>query len=268
MTITYKNIRKIIANPAYLFKYCKILKLYKFPRFTETTSDLLGFKIKIADSASFVFMYKEIFEKQVYKFNASSNAPVIIDCGANIGMSVVYFKKLFPLAKIVAFEPDPNIFRILKENIDSQNFSDIKLVNSALWSEEGAMDFFPDRADGGRVAEKISGVAPVLIPAVKLSGYLNEKVDFLKIDIEGAELEVLRECKDALKNVKNIFIEYHSFADKSQKLDELLLILKEDGFRYYIDNFSAIQRQPFSIRGVYSGMDMQLNIYAINERAI
>jgi FkbM family methyltransferase len=261
MFFTLNNFKKILNNPLYLLKYFKIRKLYKFPRFTETTSDLLGFKIKIADSLSFVSMYKEIFEKEIYRFNSKTENPMIIDCGANIGMSVIYFKKLYPRAEIIAFEPDPKIFNILKSNIESLNYSNIKLINSALWSSEKMIDFYADRADGGRAEEKIAEVAPIKVATIKLSNYLNRKIDLLKIDIEGAEFEVLNECKNLLNNVDNIFIEYHSFVNNQQNLHKILEILAVNNFRVNILNAGYTSEQPFIKININLGMDMQLNIF-------
>ena len=66
--------------------------------------------LKIPDSASYLSSREEIFDQQIYRFNTSNSKPYIVDCGANIGLSIIYFKQLFPNAEIVAFEPDEKIF--------------------------------------------------------------------------------------------------------------------------------------------------------------
>ena len=63
------------------------------------------------------------------------------------------------------------------------------------------------------------------VRCVRLNDLLNEEIDFLKIDIEGAELPVLKDCSDNLKNVKNLFVEYHGKYDEMFKLNEILEIL-------------------------------------------
>lgn len=60
-------------------------------------------------------MFNKIFKRQIYNFQIDNPAPYIIDAGANIGLGVIYFKKLFPDAEIIAFEPDPNIFAVMKK---------------------------------------------------------------------------------------------------------------------------------------------------------
>jgi hypothetical protein len=100
------------------------------------------------------------------------------------------------------------------------------------------------------------------VQAVRLRPHLAGKpVDLLKIDIEGAETLVLKDCADLLSNVERLFVEYHSFGDRPQTLHEVLAILSDAGFRVYVS--SAGSAQPFVRRESYLGMDMQLNIFAM-----
>ena len=96
----------------------------------------------------------------------------------------------------------------------------------------------------------------MLIDFIKKIG----KVDLLKIDIEGAEYEVIKDCRRELDDVKNIFIEYHSWNNSSQRLSEILKILEENSYRYYIDGVCGRQ-SPFVNQGDDKNMDLQLNIY-------
>ena len=236
--------------------------LKKIPRYTSAKTILLGKNIEIADVPSFFSMYNEIFKKEVYKFKAESEKPYIIDCGANIGLSIIYFKKLYPEAEIIGFEPDKKIFGVLKNNIRSFGYDDVKIIQKALWNKEGEISFSSEGADAGRLIDKSEINNPSTVMATSLRGYLGRPVDFLKIDIEGAETVVLEDCADLLTNVKNLFVEYHSLGNKEQKLDILLSILKKAGFRYYIYNFGVLSHHPLEEKKTYLGMDMQLNIYA------
>ncbi len=87
----------------------------------------------------------------------------------------------------------------------------------------------------------------------------------LKIDIEGAELDVLMECQDELHNVRNIFVEYHSFKANPQQLGTLLDLLENNGFRYQIQNTAFVSKQAFVKKREEYGMDMQLNIYGFKD---
>ncbi|MDW7695814.1 FkbM family methyltransferase [Flammeovirgaceae bacterium SG7u.111] len=235
-----------------------------FPRFTPTETVLFDKKIKIVDSASFLFIFNEIFKKEIYKFRALNESPYIIDAGANIGLASIYFKKLFPNSEIVAFEPDSTIFETLEFNIQSFEFNNITLVKKALWKEETELTFYHEGADGGRIDNSIKTNKTTVKTAILLK-YLNKPVDFLKIDIEGAEFEVLSSSFNQLTNVHNIFVEYHSFAGKNQQLPELLQLLKNSGFRLYVSSPGLESPQPLLNIKTYEGMDMQLNIYGFRD---
>lgn len=230
-------------------------------RFCEANVKLFGKNFSFPDSASLLFLLKELFEFEIYRFKSDTKEPLIIDCGANIGLSAIYFKRLYPNAKIIAFEPDPKIFSYLERNIASFGFEGVELINKALWSDEAELEFYSEGADGGRIKEAGDREKIVKIKTEKLSKHLSQKVDFLKLDIEGAEYEVLNECKHLLDNVENIFIEYHSFVDKKQNLSLILKILEENGFRYYIEHIGVKSAHPFENISNYVGFDNQLNIF-------
>lgn len=241
------------------------LNLLRFrDRYTAFGITIDGRKFFGVDKSSFMYMYEEIFENEIYKFNASTDKPFIIDCGSNIGLSVIYFKTLYPNSTILGFEPDPEIFKVLKKNIEINQLSNITLIEGCLAKEEGALTFFQEGADGGRtnvsddIKSKFKGLE---VKAYKLSSFIDKPVDFLKIDIEGAEGEVLGEISGKLNYVKNIFIEYHSFADKLQNLGLILTTLEKAGFRYYLTSIGVSSAHPFIERNVYSGFDLQVNIF-------
>jgi FkbM family methyltransferase len=231
-------------------------------RFVAGNIDLFGKNIEYVDIASYDSTKSEVIDQEIYKFNTDSKQPVIIDCGANIGLSLIYFKKLYPNCKITAFEPDPKIFQTLRNNIEIFGFNDIELVNRALWSNEGEISFYSEGADGGRIDDKVYGNGNLItLQTTKLSNFITGKIDFLKIDIEGAETEVLKECQDKLHLVDNIFIEYHSMVNSIQTLSEILEILRNQGFRYYISHIGIKSIHPFIEKKISLGMDNQLNIF-------
>ena len=222
-----------------------------------------GNKFKYLDKASFDFIFDELFVKNIYKFKTLSESPVIIDCGANIGLSIVYFKRNFPSAKILAFEADPTVYEVLVENISKFDYKDVTLLNYALWDDECEISFNSEGSDGGRIdTTLITGQNLVSCKTARLSSYLNQKIDMLKIDIEGAEVKVLNECKDLLVNVDNLFVEFHSFSNEKQELSVLLKILEENNFRYYISQTGSEMVTPFIQIIDYLGIDNSLNIFA------
>ncbi len=248
---------------------CKIvlIRIYfsRLKRFKAGFYFQKGKKIKYVDAASFAFIYEELFYKQIYKFECSTSTPYIIDAGANIGLSIIYFKTLYPNAEIVAFEPDDKVFETLEYNIKGFDFSNVTLVKKALWNKETFLEFMSEGADGGRIAVDGDDKKIIKVPAQSLRSYLNKKVDFLKIDIEGAECIVLEDCADLLHHVDKIFVEFHSFINNPQNLQKILSILHSAGFRYNIQHIGVFSPNPFINIYNYSGMDNQLNIFAFKE---
>ncbi len=236
--------------------------LKELPRYTAAELEIFGKKIKIPDFASFRSASNEIFNREIYKFRTETEKPYIIDCGANIGLSIIYFKKTYPNAEIIGLEPDKEIFKLLKSNVNSFGYNDVRLLEKAVWDKESEEDFFSEGADGGRLSKKEESKKFIRVGTVRLRKYLEKPVDFLKIDIEGAEVAVIRDCADLLPKVKNLFVEYHSFCNDEQELDILLNILNKAGFRYYIRNGGVLSQNPFFEKRDYAGMDMQLNIFA------
>jgi uncharacterized protein (DUF927 family) len=88
----------------------------------------------------------------------------------------------------------------------------------------------------------------------------------LKMDIEGAENDVILDCGNSLKKVQNIFIEYHSYMNSQQKLSELLNVLEQNNFRYFIRNDSS-RNMPLINKTNKSNptMDLQLNIFGYRD---
>lgn len=260
----FKFIRRFFNNPE-LFIYAWLrIKLLTIPRFTEFSIKLHGWDLHIPDSISFLSAYKEIFWRKIYAFNFKDKSPIILDLGANIGLSILFFKKMYPEARIVAFEADPKIYECLKKNVHGNGYNDVELINKAIWSEKTILKFSPDGADGGRVIvaenQKVLEIETVAICEI----LENKKFDFIKMDIEGAEDVVLPACEKYLAEVNLLFVEYHSPVGGTQSLDKILNILLSSGFRIQIHNLVP-EPSPFINWPVYNGFDLQLNIFARKE---
>lgn len=224
----------------------------------EKKTSLFGKHISITNFFWYIHGLNEIFLDRTYQFNTDKKNPLILDCGANIGLSVIFFKRLYPKARIIAFEADKDIVLTLESNLHNFGFDDVEILPKAVWTANTVLSFKSDGAVGGQISTDTDGV--VKIDAIRLKDYLSDEVDFLKIDIEGVEYEILMDCAEKLCNVKNIFIEYHSFLKNEQKLDEILLILKKAGFKYYIKEAWNNMPNPYIDKRI-SHYDLQLNIF-------
>ena len=220
-----------------------------------------GRPMQVADADSFLGAYKEIFFDRVYAFSSATPRPLIIDGGANIGLATLFFKRIYPQSRVIAFEADPSIFELLKQNIGSFHLPNVQLVNAALWNSDTSLSFTAEHGASGHIATFTDTGDSVPVSAMRLKSWLHEKIDFLKLDIEGAEYEVLDDCREELRNVQNLFVEYHSPASSEQRLSRILDILSGAGFRYQIHEAFTLPH-PFLDRRLASQMDLQLNISA------
>ena len=91
-----RELAKLVFSPAQLKARRELERVRKQPRYTPGTTTLFGRLLEYVDSSSYFFLHEEIFTEEIYAFNSANSRPRIIDGGANIGLSVIYFKRRFP----------------------------------------------------------------------------------------------------------------------------------------------------------------------------
>ncbi len=234
-----------VFSSKYLFltTYLKIRALKLFTQFLKNGHHQIKFfnhLIKYLDYEELVYIFREIFIYKDYYFISNNTKPCIVDLGSNIGLSLLFFKMIYPESEIMAFEADDKTFEILKYNILKNNILDVTLYNKAVSNSIGKITFYydPNKPGCGR-----SGIMSKDLPACKeieavmLSDYINRQVDFLKMDIEGAEGLVLAELANSgrLHYIKKMVFEYHTnLNSEKNKLSEILRILEDHNFGYQI----------------------------------
>jgi len=240
-------------------KYLKHLpsnKLHSHKLFDNPTLFYEGYE--------FLHGITEIFIEEVYKQTLPENA-IIIDCGANIGLSVIYMKRNYPSARITAFEPDNKNYELLRKNLQSHNISNVEIRKEAVWIEDTMISFIEEGNMGSKI-EQTNKSGQCLVKAVRLKDFLQLKVDFLKLDIEGAEYQVLKDIQYDLKNVNNLFVEYHGLFNQSGELIEIFSILKNAGFNFYIKEATSVYNHPFMASKTSNAYDVQLNIFCFRKK--
>src|SRR3989344_4899479 len=181
---------------------------------------ILGLTISFLNIRELLEIFKDIFILKEYDFVSRKANPKIIDCGSHIGLGVLFFKKIYPKAEITAIEPNPKNFRILSQNISQNNLKKIKLVNAAVTRAGSRVIFYRSKQATNVFAREMN---------------LWSWGEFLKIDIEGSESEVLSEIKDKLYLVKKLVIEFHNETKEDFKnLKKILEILDKESFNFYL----------------------------------
>ncbi len=220
-----------------------------------------GFILHYIRPYEVVKTYKELFVQEIYRFTAKHNSPLILDCGANIGLSSIYFKTIYPNAILHAYEPDSKLFDVLKQNIESNKFSNVHLHQAAIWIADTELSFDNKGSEASHI--DLSGTSANMVKALSLANLLSqfEHIDLLKMDIEGAEYEVVQSCVAHLHKIENFFLEYHGKVNETHKLVTLLDIVKTAGFNVYIKMAADNLQSPFAQKNTGEIYDVQLNIF-------
>ena len=187
----------------------------------------LSTRLRIRENLADYLTLKEILVAEVYNGlkQRLGECRTIIDLGANIGLATLYFAEKFPHARILAVEPESSNFKMLLQNAH-------KLVRegrcvplqAAAWHEDSTLDLLNPEGDHYEFVfgEKSGGSVRALSMMSILASSGFEMVDLLKVDIEGAEVELFRGPLDWLPRVRALAIEFHGDARKMSHFDEIM----------------------------------------------
>ncbi len=210
-----------------------------FPKLPIQQEELFGYRVRFFDYFMLASLYETMFVNKDYYFETNSAHPLVLDCGSNFGLAVLFMKVAHPGCRVIAFEPDATTFQALRDNVERNGWKDVELHNQAVARTAGTMDFYHDpQMPGWGLMSLHKNRGPQhsqKVEAVRLSDFVNEEVDFLKMDIEGAETEVLEELAAAnkLRHVKAMVIEYHHHIEPcTDQMAGTLRLLEENGFGY------------------------------------
>lgn len=164
--------------------------------------------------------------------------PIIIDVGSNCGASVLFFKLNYPNAFITCYEPCLNTFNLLNDNLNQ--LKNVKTNNFGLWNKEGEfrLNYGPQKLTGSfslKEWEEDNGgeYIKTKILSDEINNFDDNKVDLLKIDAEGAEVEIMYELFSNIRShtIQNIFLEYHGEVIKNALIEDFSSIynVKEVG---------------------------------------
>ncbi len=206
---------------------------------------LAGASLRLAEAESAWILLHELLVRRAYDFDAAgAAAPRVIDGGAHVGLGVYAVKRRHPDARITCFEPEPDNLALLEENIRHNGWTGVEALPYALAAKEGEVVFHRVRGESmaGSTSRRMgrkSG-ATVRVQARRLGPYLREPVDFLKVDIEGPEAEVLADAAGpegrGLDGVRNVFCEYHHGRGLDpHRLPALLATLTDAGFTLQVN---------------------------------
>lgn len=227
------NLTQIYREPYRTLWALGRLKQYS-DKFHPLNANIGRWNVTYIDGHALRSMWTLQFLRRYNDFYSPNDSPRILDCGSNIGVSVIRYKELYPLSRITAFEPDPDICKVLRMNIARNNLSDVEVVEAAVWTANGTLPFTrlpQDDTQAGHLGLSEFSKETITVPTVWLGDYIQTPIDFVKLDIEGAELDVLMSCRHLLTNIRQMIIEVHYYVNKPDVLIEILNLLKSSGFK-------------------------------------
>jgi len=210
----------MIASPVY-DSFLGKLKL--------VTSTLDGFHIIIRPFSEDTSIIREVFERKVYEAYVRPHPnDVVIDVGAHLGSFTIRAAKMVrPKGLVVALEPYPENYELLKTNVRLLHTpSNIISVRTALGDREGFADLFLNGGYMGHSSIITRKTKSIKVPITTLDRLVTElgieHVDFVKIDVEGAEYDVLKGAENTLKsNDIRLSMETHGKAVRRKVIDLL-----------------------------------------------
>lgn len=203
------------------------------------------------NSEEFRILKREIFGRNDYYVELENESPVIVDAGAYIGDTVLYFKHLYPNARVIALEPYPHSFAILKRNVEENQLTNVELVPSALAPKAGEVtlhadvsghDWFTTVSYLQNGWDKRQKTKAIKVRGVTLAETVRGPIDLLKMDIEGMEVPVLKSLVGQFGRIKNIIAEVHPIGGKLPK--EILKILQQAGYHLEIRVEGKVSEDP------------------------
>ncbi|KXA99221.1 hypothetical protein AKJ42_03540 [candidate division MSBL1 archaeon SCGC-AAA261C02] len=173
------------------------------------------------------------------KFCKIKEGQIVVDAGAGIGLDTVSMAKVVGgKGRVIAIEPHPISLKYLRKNVECNNLDNVKIVEKGLWRRRGTAELFvADRFTAhSMIKEEISGKVKrkIIIRTDSLDNILSEsgmkKVDLIKMDIEGAEIEALKGSKNILRITEKVLIETHHDY-RVDTAEEVVRLLRLEGFR-------------------------------------
>lgn len=190
--------------------------------------------LDFADLHSVYHELKQIFAHNIYGFSTDNQEPIILDCGAHVGLATMYFARRYPHSQIHSFEADPKIFRLLQSNIANAGLNNVVAYGRAVWTHDKGVGFRLSGDDSGCVDQSEAET----VPSVRLKNFLENfnHIDLLKLDVEGAEFAILEDCNTTLNHINNIIIEVHHLSNIQPQLSKIFQFLENSNFHYTISD--------------------------------
>lgn len=215
----FKDLKYVLKTEQLLFE----LATFLFSGHSQNLQYVYVFYslIFFTDADHFKWTLKEVFFQQIYNCHLNNlKNPVVIDIGANVGTSIIYFKKISPNTKIFAFEPNETACTALYQNLLANNINNVEVNHCAVVSSrylKKTVTFYqsPISSCSSTKQEYLDSrfsFQKTLVPTININDIFmaHKNIDLLKIDIEGGEYDLIQDIVDFSNNIRHMIIEFHN----------------------------------------------------------
>ena len=274
MLSMYKKAFKILRGHGIeKFYPAKVISRFIFSHLKPSFVEVQGHKMFIDSKSSLRLLILgayEPFETELVQ-KEIKRGDVVLDIGANIGYYTLIFAKLVgEEGKVFAFEPDPTNFSLLKKNVEINGYKNVELVQKAVSNKTGKIKLYLSRYNNvcHCIYNSHDGRQSIEVETIRLDDYFknyNGEVDFIKMDIEGAEGEAIQGMFNLLKKNNNVKIitEFLPIGLKSSSInpEKYLKLLIELGFKLYEINEREKKIKPVNIPKLLEMYSPEKGIY-------
>jgi len=236
--ITFFKLVKTLKNyPLYLKDYFgKIKNRYIFYKLRN------GLRYKLRGGSTDRFILNEVWIHKSYNpkgFEIKSD-DIVVDIGAHTGIFTILASYYAKNGKVYAFEPMKENYELLKENIKLNSAKNVEAINKAVSNKSGKIKFYVSQTKnkGQNSLFKLDkSQKEEIVEKISFKDFLRKipKIDFLKIDCEGAEYEILFSLsKKELEKIKKISMEFHNYGKYTG--EDLAKFLHKNGFKIKLIN--------------------------------
>ena len=261
LILIYRGIFKILSGYGIERRFSVVKRVHKFivSHLKSNFAEVQGYKMFLDDRDSLRLSINGIYsplgtaicKKEIKK------GDIVLDLGAHIGYYTLIFARLVgDKGKVFAFEPNPINFSLLKKNVEINGFKNVVLIQKAVSSKNGKVKLFLSEIDTGdnRIYDSRDGRKFVIVETTRLDDYFKNykgKINFIKMDIQGAEGGAIKEMSNLLRKNKNlkIFTEFWPWGlrEFGIKAEEFLKLLLRHKFILYRINEQENKIEPISI---------------------
>jgi len=204
----------------------------------------------------------------------SSNG-IFIDVGANIGLMSVFTASKFPTAKVISFEAHPNTFQLLQRNIRLNKLDNIQVIHNALGNLTGSVQIFDNwHVNRGGASTVVKGEESnsFNVEQVRMDDALNNvSPEMIKIDVEGAELDVIKGAEQLIKdNLPILIIEVSDLRETTKSESEAIVDYIKSLGNYKIFKLKGGKERKSALIEVldHQGLPKHDNIICIAEKVL